>query len=33
MIATIKSTKYFKRLVDMTIGTTYEEGIIEAEPK
>ena len=29
MIATIKSVKYFKRLVDMTIGTTYKENTIE----
>lgn len=29
MIATIKSAKYFKRLVDMTIGTTYKESSIE----
>ena len=29
MVATIKSAKYFKRLVDMTIGTTYKEGSIE----
>ena len=29
MIATIKSAKYFKRLVDMTIGTTYKESTIE----
>ena len=29
MIATIKSAKYFKRLVDMTIGTTYKENTIE----
>lgn len=29
MIATIKSAKYFKRLVDMTIGTTYKESAIE----
>lgn len=29
MIATIKSAKYFKRLVDMTIGTTYKENAIE----
>ena len=29
MIATIKSAKYFKRLVDMTIGTTYKENSIE----
>lgn len=28
MIATIKSAKYFKRLVDMTIGTTYKESTI-----
>ena len=29
MVATIKSAKYFKRLVDMTIGTTYKESSIE----
>lgn len=29
MIATIKSAKHFKRLVDMTIGTTYKESTIE----
>lgn len=29
MVATIKSAKYFKRLVDMTIGTTYKENIIK----
>ena len=29
MIATIKSAKYFKRLVDMAIGTTYKESSIE----
>lgn len=29
MIATIKDAKYFKRLVDMTIGTTYKEDKIE----
>lgn len=29
MVATIKSAKYFKRLVDMTIGTTYKENAIE----
>ena len=29
MIATIKSAKYFKRLVDMTIGSTYKESSIE----
>lgn len=29
MVATIKSAKYFKRLVDMTIGTTYKESGIE----
>lgn len=29
MVATIKSAKYFKRLVDMTIGTTYKESRIE----
>lgn len=29
MIATTKSSKYFKRLVDMTIGTTYKENVIE----
>lgn len=29
MIATIKSAKYFKRLIDMTIGTTYKENAIE----
>lgn len=29
MIATIKSAKYFKRLIDMTIGTTYKEETIE----
>ena len=29
MIATIKDAKYFKRLVDMTIGTTYKENTIE----
>lgn len=29
MVATIKSAKYFKRLVDMTIGTTYKENTIE----
>lgn len=29
MIATIKSAKYFKRLIDMTIGTTYKENTIE----
>lgn len=29
MIATTKSAKYFKRLVDMTIGTTYKESSIE----
>lgn len=29
MIATTKDSKYFKRLVDMTIGTTYKENVIE----
>ena len=29
MIATIKNAKYFKRLVDMTIGTTYKESSID----
>ncbi len=29
MIATIKTAKYFKKLVDMTIGTTYKESSIE----
>lgn len=29
MIATIKNARYFKRLVDMTIGTTYKESSIE----
>ena len=29
MIATIKDAKHFKRLVDMTIGTTYKEDKIE----
>lgn len=29
MIATIKSARYFKRLIDMTIGTTYKENTIE----
>ena len=29
MVATIKSAKYFKKLVDMTIGTTYKESSIE----
>lgn len=29
MVSTIKSAKYFKRLVDMTIGTTYKENAIE----
>ena len=29
MVATIKSAKYFKRLIDMTIGTTYKESTIE----
>ena len=29
MIATIKNAKYFKRLVDMAIGTTYKENGIE----
>ena len=29
MVATIKSAKHFKRLVDMTIGTTYKESSIE----
>jgi len=29
MIATTKSAKHFKRLVDMTIGTTYKESTIE----
>ena len=29
MVATIKNAKYFKRLVDMTIGTTYKESTIE----
>ena len=29
MVATIKSAKHFKRLVDMTIGTTYKENTIE----
>lgn len=29
MVATIKSAKYFKRLVDMAIGTTYKENAIE----
>lgn len=29
MVATIKNAKYFKRLVDMTIGTTYKENMIE----
>lgn len=29
MVATIKNAKYFKRLVDMTIGTTYKENAIE----
>lgn len=29
MVATIKSARYFKRLVDMTIGTTYKENAIE----
>lgn len=29
MVATIKSAKYLKRLVDMTIGTTYKESSIE----
>lgn len=29
MVATIKSAKYFKRLIDMTIGTTYKENTIE----
>lgn len=29
MVATIKSAKYFKRLIDMTIGTTYRERAIE----
>lgn len=29
MIATTRNAKYFKRLVDMTIGTTYKESSIE----
>lgn len=29
MVATIKSAKYFKRLIDMVIGTTYKENTIE----
>ena len=29
MVATIKNAKYFKKLVDMTIGTTYKESAIE----
>ena len=29
MVATCRSAKYFKRLVDMTIGTTYKESEIE----
>ena len=29
MVATISSAKYFKRLVDMTIGTTYKESSLE----
>jgi len=29
MVATMKSAKQFKRLVDMTIGTTYKENTIE----
>lgn len=29
MVATIKNAKYLKRLVDMTIGTTYKESTIE----
>lgn len=29
MVATIKDAKYFKRLVDMTIGTTYKESSVE----
>lgn len=29
MVATTKNAKYFKRLVDMTIGTTYKESDIE----
>ena len=29
MVATTKDAKYFKRLVDMTIGTTYKESSIE----
>ena len=29
MVATIKSAKHFKKLVDMTIGTTYKESSIE----
>lgn len=29
MVATIRSAKYFKRLVDMAIGTTYKESTIE----
>lgn len=29
MIATTKNAKYFKKLVDMTIGTTYKERAIE----
>ena len=29
MVATMKSAKYLKRLVDMTIGTTYKENTIE----
>ena len=29
MVATIRNAKYFKRLVDMTIGTTYKENTIE----
>ena len=29
MVSTIKSAKYFKRLIDMTIGTTYKENTIE----
>lgn len=29
MVATIRDAKYFKRLVDMTIGTTYKESSVE----
>jgi len=29
MVATIRNAKYFKKLVDMTIGTTYKESSIE----